>query len=201
MARGAGWYTKQFEGTGGGGTVELHWEDLPPNLDTRSTAFAAHRVDSRRGASGASVFTARSGHDIAGGPRRGAPARGADRARAVSGGTRCVSAAARSPYAGAGWLARCVADFRAMAALGPRRDLERNRRHCAGPRARRPAGRAGAASRAIDAGCCRSSLSRERWAYAPSSAISSPATLASNFCTCSSASSSSSRAIRATERC
>ncbi len=33
VARGAGWYTKQFEGTAGGGTVELHWEDLPPNLD------------------------------------------------------------------------------------------------------------------------------------------------------------------------
>jgi len=33
VARGAGWYTKQFEGTGGGGTLEFHWADLPPSLD------------------------------------------------------------------------------------------------------------------------------------------------------------------------
>jgi uncharacterized protein (DUF58 family) len=32
VARGAGWYTKQFEGTGGGGTLELHWAALPPGL-------------------------------------------------------------------------------------------------------------------------------------------------------------------------
>ncbi len=36
VARGAGWYTKQFEGTGGGGALELHWADLPPTLDTEA---------------------------------------------------------------------------------------------------------------------------------------------------------------------
>ena len=33
VARGAGWYTKQFEGSGGGGAVELDWASLPPGLD------------------------------------------------------------------------------------------------------------------------------------------------------------------------
>jgi len=33
VARGAGWYTKQFEGAGGGGTLALFWSDLPPGLD------------------------------------------------------------------------------------------------------------------------------------------------------------------------
>jgi uncharacterized protein (DUF58 family) len=32
VARGAGWYTKQFEGTGGAGTLEFVWSDLPPGL-------------------------------------------------------------------------------------------------------------------------------------------------------------------------
>jgi uncharacterized protein (DUF58 family) len=32
VARGAGWYTKQFEGSGGGGALELNWSDLPPSL-------------------------------------------------------------------------------------------------------------------------------------------------------------------------
>jgi uncharacterized protein (DUF58 family) len=32
VARGAGLYTKQFEGTGGGGTLEFHWAELPPSL-------------------------------------------------------------------------------------------------------------------------------------------------------------------------
>jgi uncharacterized protein (DUF58 family) len=32
VARGAGWYTKQFEGTGGGGTLEFTWSELPPGL-------------------------------------------------------------------------------------------------------------------------------------------------------------------------
>jgi uncharacterized protein (DUF58 family) len=32
VARGAGWYTKQFEGTGGSGTLELLWSELPPGL-------------------------------------------------------------------------------------------------------------------------------------------------------------------------
>lgn len=32
VARGAGWYTKQFEGTGGGGTLAFMWSELPPGL-------------------------------------------------------------------------------------------------------------------------------------------------------------------------
>jgi uncharacterized protein (DUF58 family) len=36
VARGAGWYTKQFEATGGGGPVELVWHALPPGLDTEA---------------------------------------------------------------------------------------------------------------------------------------------------------------------
>ncbi len=32
VARGAGWYSKQFEGEGGGGPVELSWFALPPAL-------------------------------------------------------------------------------------------------------------------------------------------------------------------------
>ncbi len=32
VARGAGWYTKQFEGSGGGGALELDWAELPPAL-------------------------------------------------------------------------------------------------------------------------------------------------------------------------
>jgi uncharacterized protein (DUF58 family) len=36
VARGAGWYTKQFEGTGGGGALELLWSELPPSLDTEA---------------------------------------------------------------------------------------------------------------------------------------------------------------------
>jgi len=34
VARGAGWYTKQFEGAGGSGAVDLDWSELPPSLDT-----------------------------------------------------------------------------------------------------------------------------------------------------------------------
>ncbi|HEY7944178.1 MAG: DUF58 domain-containing protein [Burkholderiales bacterium] len=33
VARGAGWYTKQFEGGAGGGAVDLDWAELPPGLD------------------------------------------------------------------------------------------------------------------------------------------------------------------------
>ena len=33
VARGAGWYTKQFEGSGGGGALELKWSELPPALE------------------------------------------------------------------------------------------------------------------------------------------------------------------------
>ena len=36
VARGAGWYSKQFEGTGGGGTLELHWSEMPAGLDTET---------------------------------------------------------------------------------------------------------------------------------------------------------------------
>ena len=36
VARGAGWYSKQFEGTGGGGTLELHWAELPAGIDTET---------------------------------------------------------------------------------------------------------------------------------------------------------------------
>lgn len=36
VARGAGWYSKQFEGTGGGGTPELHWAEMPVSLDTET---------------------------------------------------------------------------------------------------------------------------------------------------------------------
>ncbi len=33
VARGAGWYTKEFDGIGGGGPVTLAWAGLPPTLD------------------------------------------------------------------------------------------------------------------------------------------------------------------------
>jgi len=36
VARGAGWYTKQFEGSGGGGALELNWAELPPRLDVEA---------------------------------------------------------------------------------------------------------------------------------------------------------------------
>lgn len=36
IARGAGWYTKHFEGTGGGGSLLLDWSDLPANMDVES---------------------------------------------------------------------------------------------------------------------------------------------------------------------
>jgi uncharacterized protein (DUF58 family) len=36
VARGAGWYTKQFEGAGGGGALEFQWTELPPSLDTEA---------------------------------------------------------------------------------------------------------------------------------------------------------------------
>jgi uncharacterized protein (DUF58 family) len=36
VARGAGWYTKQFEGTGGGGALELNWAELPAALDVEA---------------------------------------------------------------------------------------------------------------------------------------------------------------------
>jgi uncharacterized protein (DUF58 family) len=36
VARGAGWYTKQFEGTGGGGTLAFRWAELPPSMDAEA---------------------------------------------------------------------------------------------------------------------------------------------------------------------
>ena len=36
VARGAGWFSKQFEGTGGGGTLELHWVEMPAGVDTET---------------------------------------------------------------------------------------------------------------------------------------------------------------------
>jgi len=34
VARGAGWYTKEFDGSGGGGPISLDWAALPATLDT-----------------------------------------------------------------------------------------------------------------------------------------------------------------------
>jgi uncharacterized protein (DUF58 family) len=36
VARGAGWFSKSFEGTGGGGPVTLDWSQLPSQLDTEA---------------------------------------------------------------------------------------------------------------------------------------------------------------------
>ena len=36
VARGAGWYTKQFEGSGGGGPLELKWSELPATMDAEA---------------------------------------------------------------------------------------------------------------------------------------------------------------------
>jgi uncharacterized protein (DUF58 family) len=36
VARGAGWYTKQFEGSGGGGALTLDWSELPAGLDAEN---------------------------------------------------------------------------------------------------------------------------------------------------------------------
>jgi uncharacterized protein (DUF58 family) len=43
VARGAGWYTKQFEGAGGSGAIDLDWAELPATLDveTRLSRFTA----------------------------------------------------------------------------------------------------------------------------------------------------------------
>jgi uncharacterized protein (DUF58 family) len=45
VARGAGWYSKQFEGSGGRGPIDLDWSELPPALGvearlSRLTAWA-----------------------------------------------------------------------------------------------------------------------------------------------------------------
>jgi uncharacterized protein (DUF58 family) len=36
VARGAGWHTKQFEGTGGAGALELDWAEMPLSLGTEA---------------------------------------------------------------------------------------------------------------------------------------------------------------------
>jgi uncharacterized protein (DUF58 family) len=36
VARGSGWYSKSFEGTGGGGPITLDWSQLPGHLDTEA---------------------------------------------------------------------------------------------------------------------------------------------------------------------
>jgi uncharacterized protein (DUF58 family) len=36
VARGAGWYSKQFEGAGGRGPIDLDWAELPPGLDVEA---------------------------------------------------------------------------------------------------------------------------------------------------------------------
>jgi len=43
VARGAGWFTKQFEGAGGSGAIDLEWAALPPGLDveTRLSRFTS----------------------------------------------------------------------------------------------------------------------------------------------------------------
>jgi uncharacterized protein (DUF58 family) len=43
VARGAGWFSKSFEGTGGGGPIALDWSRLPAQLDTeaRLSRFSA----------------------------------------------------------------------------------------------------------------------------------------------------------------
>jgi uncharacterized protein (DUF58 family) len=52
VARGAGWFSKQFEGTGGGGTLELHWSELPAGADieTRLSRFTAWILAAERAA-------------------------------------------------------------------------------------------------------------------------------------------------------
>jgi uncharacterized protein (DUF58 family) len=52
VARGAGWYSKQFEGTGGGGMLELHWLELPPGIDTETglSRFTAWILSAERAA-------------------------------------------------------------------------------------------------------------------------------------------------------
>ena len=52
VARGAGWYSKQFEGTGGGGMLELHWVELPVGIDTETglSRFTAWILSAERAA-------------------------------------------------------------------------------------------------------------------------------------------------------
>jgi uncharacterized protein (DUF58 family) len=50
VARGGGWYTKQFEGGGGGGALKLNWAELPPAMDVeaRLARFAAWILEAER---------------------------------------------------------------------------------------------------------------------------------------------------------
>ncbi len=62
VARGAGWHTKQFEGGGGGGPVELAWDVAAGDARTESANRAAHGMGARGRARGAAVRAARAGH-------------------------------------------------------------------------------------------------------------------------------------------
>jgi uncharacterized protein (DUF58 family) len=50
VARGGGWYTKQFEGSGGGGPLELLWDELPRTMDVeaRLARLAAWILEAER---------------------------------------------------------------------------------------------------------------------------------------------------------
>jgi len=50
VARGGGWHTKQFEGSGGGGALALRWSELPSALDieTRLARLAAWILEAER---------------------------------------------------------------------------------------------------------------------------------------------------------
>ena len=51
VARGAGWYTKQFEGTGGSGTLEFDWSELSGlGAEARLARLAAWILAAERGA-------------------------------------------------------------------------------------------------------------------------------------------------------
>jgi uncharacterized protein (DUF58 family) len=50
VARGAGWYSKQFEGAGGRGPIDLDWSELPSGLDVeaRLSRLAAWALEAER---------------------------------------------------------------------------------------------------------------------------------------------------------
>ena len=56
VARGAGWYSKEFDGAGGGGPVALAWDALPRLAAGRSATVAPDRMGARRRARRASVL-------------------------------------------------------------------------------------------------------------------------------------------------
>ena len=84
VARGAGWFTKSFDGTQGGGPVVLDWNALG-RARRRGAARAAHRLGARRRARRAAVHARAAGVRVASGPGTRAPARGADGAGALRG--------------------------------------------------------------------------------------------------------------------